>query len=77
MKKEVFLKIIGAMIAVSALADTHFELLESIGFSILSINWIKLIGLIVALLLPSISSIKSLNKDGLGGSNPPPDKDEK
>lgn len=74
-KKETLLKAIGVFIAISALADTHFELLQSVGLDLTTINWIKLIGLVMALLLPSISTIT--NKDGLGGSNPPPIKDEK
>lgn len=75
-KKETLLKAIGVLIAVSALADTHFELLQSIGLGLTTINWIKLIGLVMALLLPSISTIT--NKDGdtdIGGGgikNPKP-----
>lgn len=76
MKKEVLLKVIGIVIALSALADTHFELLKSIGFSIVLINWIKFLGLVLALLLPSVS-LKNFSRVGLGGSNPPPSKDEK
>ena len=74
MKKEVILKIIGIVIGLTALADTQFELLQSIGLSNVMIGYIKLFGLILALILPSVSDLKFLSKDeepipedGIGG----------
>ena len=74
-KKETLLKAIGIFIALSALADTHFELLKSLGFDLITINWIKLVGLVSALLLPSISKTTNREEDadiGGGGIKNPP-----
>ena len=56
MRKTLLLKIVGVLIALSALADTQLELLKSIGLSDGIINGLKLLGLIIALFLPSVGS---------------------
>ena len=76
MKKKL-LKMAGFAIALSALADTHYDVLHGVGLSDIAVNYIKLFGLIVALLLPSLPSLFSKDEelDGIGGGgikNPKP-----
>lgn len=72
------------IIGLTALADTQLEVLKGIGLTDVAINYIKLIGLISALCLPSIQSIFAKDEtppieppddnDGIGGGgikNPP------
>jgi hypothetical protein len=53
LKKNV-IKFIPILIALTALADTNFDILLQIGLSVKLIGWIKLFGLLLALFLPSI-----------------------
>lgn len=50
-------KFIPILIGITAIADTHFELLKSVGFSESEINLIKLIGLVLTLFLPEVQKI--------------------
>lgn len=72
------------MIALTALADTHLEVLKGVGLTDVAINYIKLLGLVIALFMPSIQSVfareeepvidPNLEDDGIGGGgikNPP------
>ena len=52
--KKNIIKILPIVIAITALADTNFNILIQIGISVKVIGWIKLSGLLLALLLPSI-----------------------
>jgi len=56
--KKILLQIVSGLIGISALVDTQFELLKSVGIPENYIAIIKLSGLILALFLPSISSKK-------------------
>jgi hypothetical protein len=62
MNKTVIMKILGVLIALSALADTHFELLKSVGIPQNIVDWLKLVGLIIALVLPSLAPKKVSKK---------------
>ena len=62
-------KLLPILIALTAIADTHFELLKSVGLSEAAINLIKLIGLGLTLFLPEVqTSFKS--KKGNGSITP-------
>lgn len=50
-------KYLPLVIALCAIADTQFDLLLSIGLDQLLINYIKLLGLILAIFLPSINEL--------------------
>ena len=52
--KNAFLKYAPLFIALTALADTQFDLLLQIGLTETSIAWVKLLGLLTALFLPSV-----------------------
>lgn len=61
--KKLLIKYAPILIALTALADTQMELLSSIGLSDSAIAWIKLLGLLLALFLPSVKeSFKSMAK---------------
>jgi hypothetical protein len=65
--KQLLIKYAPILIALTALADTQMELLSSIGLSDSSIAWIKLLGLLLALFLPSVKeSFKPMKR----GFNP-------
>jgi hypothetical protein len=55
MKKIV--KFFPLVIALTAIADTQMEVLKGIGLNSATINWIKLVGLIISVFLPSINSL--------------------
>ena len=52
--KQLLLKYAPLFIALTALADTQFDLLIQIGLTETAIGWIKLLGLLTALFLPSV-----------------------
>jgi hypothetical protein len=71
--KKLLIKYAPILIALTALADTQMELLSSIGLSDSAIAWIKLLGLLLALFLPSVKeTFKSMAKeaDNLDPQNP-------
>jgi hypothetical protein len=73
--KKLLIKYAPILIALTALADTQMELLSSIGLSDSAIAWIKLLGLLLALFLPSVKeSFKTMAKeaelDNLDPQNP-------
>jgi hypothetical protein len=53
--KQLIIKYAPILIALTALADTQFEVLLQIGLTSTAIAWIKLVGLLLALYLPSVS----------------------
>jgi hypothetical protein len=53
--KQLLIKYAPILIALTALADTQFEVLLQIGLTSTAIAWIKLVGLLLALYLPSVS----------------------
>jgi hypothetical protein len=59
MNNPIIFRIVGVLIALSALADTQLELLQSLGLSDGAINGLKLLGLVIALLLPSVAQKKT------------------
>jgi hypothetical protein len=62
--KKLLIKYAPILIALTALADTQMELLSSIGLSDSAIAWIKLLGLLLALFLPSVKeTFKTMAKD--------------
>jgi hypothetical protein len=67
MKK--LIKYLPLVIAVCAIADTQFEMLKGIGMNETLINWIKLLGLLLTIFLPSI---KEMFNDGLSLRNTDP-----
>lgn len=52
--KQKLIKYAPLFIALTALADTQFDLLIQIGLTETAIGWIKLLGLLTALFLPSV-----------------------
>lgn len=71
MNTKTIAKIISVLIVLGAFINENLSLLESLGLSENIIGWIKFGGLAIAALLPSISHQR------IGGSNPPPIKDDK
>jgi hypothetical protein len=67
MKK--LIKYLPLVISVCAIADTKFEILKGIGMNETLINWIKLLGLLLSIFLPSI---KEMFNDGLSLRNTDP-----
>ena len=55
--KQLLLKYAPLFIALTALADTQFDLLIQIGLTETAIGWIKLLGLLTALFLPSVKEV--------------------
>ena len=55
--KQLLLKYAPLFIALTALADTQFDLLIQIGLTATAIGWIKLLGLLTALFLPSVKEV--------------------
>ena len=52
--KNLIIKYAPLFIALTALADTQFDLLIQLGLTETAIAWIKLLGLLTALFLPSV-----------------------
>jgi hypothetical protein len=52
-----YIKFLPIVIALCALADTQFEMLKGIGLSEVLINWIKFLGLVLSVFLPSIQEL--------------------
>jgi len=52
--KQLLIKYLPIIIGITALADTQMQLLSDIGLSDVAIAWIKLLGLLIALFLPSL-----------------------
>ncbi len=52
--KQKLIKYAPVLIALTALADTQFDLLIQLGLTATAIAWIKLLGLLTALFLPSV-----------------------
>ncbi|MWB96767.1 hypothetical protein GON26_20590 [Flavobacterium sp. GA093] len=55
MNKQKIAAIISALIALTGFIDTSFDLLQSVGLSLQTINQIKLSGLILAVVLPGLA----------------------
>ena len=55
--KQLLIKYAPLFIAITALADTQFDLLIQIGLTETAIGWIKLLGLLTALFLPSVKEV--------------------
>lgn len=61
MNKSTILKLAQLIIVLGAFIDTNLELLSMLGFTNTTIGWIKLLGLITAALLPSLTSKYNFN----------------
>lgn len=59
MNKSKITVIISLLIVLTGLVDTKFDLLQDAGLSLVTINRIKLIGLLLSATLPSITSLYS------------------
>ena len=68
--KHKLIKYAPLFIALTALADTQFQLLIQIGLTETAIGWIKLLGLLTALFLPSVKESFSLSARELENSDP-------
>jgi hypothetical protein len=68
--KKLLIKYAPILIALTALADTQMELLSSIGLSDTAIAWIKLLGLLLALFLPSVKETFKRELDNSDPQNP-------
>lgn len=68
--KQQLLKYAPLFIALTALADTQFQLLIQLGLTSTAIAWIKLLGLLTALFLPSVKQSFSLSARELENSDP-------
>ena len=62
--KQKLIKYAPLFIALTALADTQFDLLIQLGLTATAIAWIKLLGLLTALFLPSVKESFSLSAKG-------------
>jgi hypothetical protein len=62
MNKSKIAVIVSILIVLTGMIDTKFELLQEVGFSLVNINRIKLIGLVLSALLSSISPLFSTEK---------------
>lgn len=77
LKTTTILLVIGAVVdTVLSLTNNQVGLLEQAGLSPKAISIIKVLGLLYGSISASILGIERFNKD-IGGSNPPPNKDEK
>ncbi|OCB72083.1 hypothetical protein B0A79_12700 [Flavobacterium piscis] len=63
MNKSKIAVIVSILIVLTGMIDTKFELLQEVGFSLVNINRIKLIGLVLSALLSSISPLFSTEKN--------------
>jgi len=59
MNKSKIAVIASILIVLTGVIDTKFELLQEVGFSLVTINRIKLIGLVLSAVLPSITPLFS------------------
>jgi hypothetical protein len=59
MNKQKIAVIVSALIVFTGLMDTYFNLLQDAGLSLLTINRIKLAGLVLSAVLPSITPLFS------------------
>ncbi|MRX40417.1 hypothetical protein GJU43_14105 [Flavobacterium sp. LC2016-23] len=57
MNKQKMAIIASILIVLTGIIDTKFDLLQEVGFSLLTINRIKLIGLVLSAVLPSITPL--------------------
>lgn len=68
--KQKLIKYAPLFIALTALADTQFDLLIQLGLTATVIAWIKLLGLLTALFLPSVKESFNLSARELENSDP-------
>lgn len=68
--KQLLIKYAPLLIAVTALADTQLDLLIQLGLTTTAIAWIKLLGLLTALFLPSVKESFSLTARELENTDP-------
>lgn len=67
--KQKLIKYAPLFIALTALADTQFQLLIQLGLTATAIGWIKLLGLLTALFLPSVKETFKSNLMGKDGDS--------
>lgn len=54
MNKSKIAVIVSLLIVLTGFVDTKFDLLQQVGLSLVTINWIKLVGLVLSVALPSV-----------------------
>lgn len=57
MNKSKIAVVVSLLIVLTGFVDTKFDLLQDAGLSLLAINRIKLIGLVLSAVLPSVSQL--------------------
>jgi hypothetical protein len=57
MNKQKIAIIVSILIVLTGFIDTKFDLLQEVGFSLVTINRIKLVGLILSAVLPNITPL--------------------
>lgn len=57
MKKEKLAILVGILIVLTGIIDTKFDLLQDAGFDLITINRIKLGGLVLSAVLPGVSQL--------------------
>lgn len=72
--KSNLMKFLPIIVALTAIADTQFEMLVSIGLNETLVNWIKLIGLLLAIFTPSIQELWKDDGVQLKNTDPVPEK---
>jgi len=65
-------KFLPILVALTAIADTNFQMLVSIGLHETLVNWIKLIGLLLAIFMPSIQELWKEDIVRLKNTSPTP-----
>lgn len=68
--KQLLIKYAPILIALTALADTQFDLLIQLGLTATAIAWVKLLGLLLALFLPSVKESFKATARELDNSDP-------
>lgn len=63
MNKQKIAVFVSILIVITGFIDTKFDLLQEAGLSLLTINRIKLVGLILSAILPSVSPLFPKEQD--------------
>lgn len=68
--KNNLMKFLPIVVALTAIADTQFEMLVSIGLNETLVNWVKLFGLLLAIFTPSIQELWKEDEPTLRNTDP-------
>jgi hypothetical protein len=75
--KNNLMKFLPIIAGLTAVADTKFELLVSIGMNETLVNWIKLTGFLLSIFMPSIQELWKKEEPTLRNTDPLPNKPPK